>query len=137
VIALKYPNRYREIINSVYNGEIEDGLQAELEAFGFDHAMVGEALLDSWNIPGVISHCVRWHHYPANADTENALLTAYIALGNLFAYDVGENIGRPNDFVEVKQDALRIIGISEEIFNSQKEIIFECLEQDKAFIMGF
>jgi len=93
VIALKYPNRYRDIINSIYNGEIEDALQAEQDAFGFDHAMVGEALLDSWNLPGILSHCVRWHHCPANADPENALLTAYIALGNLFAYEVGENIG--------------------------------------------
>jgi len=137
VIALKYPNRYREIINSIYTGEIENGLQAEQDAFGFDHAMVGEALLDSWNIPGMLSHCVRWHHNPDSADAENAILTAYIALGNLFAYKVGENVGKPNDFDTIKEDAFRIIGISEETFNSQKEMIFECLEQDKAFIMGF
>jgi len=137
VIAMKYPGKYRDIINSIYNGEIENGLQAEQDAFGFDHTMVGEALLDSWNIPGVLSHCVRWHHNPACADAENAILTAYIALGNLFAYEIGENIGKPNDFDIVKEDALRIIGISEGNFNSQKEVIFECLEQDKAFIMGF
>ncbi|MDR0498754.1 MAG: HDOD domain-containing protein [Holophagales bacterium] len=137
VIAMKYPNRYREIINSIYNGETGDGLKAELDAFGFDHTMVGEALLDSWNIPRLLSHCVRWHHCPGNADLENALLTAYIALGNLFAYEVGENIGKPDNFAEIKKDALRIIGISEVNLDSQKEIILDCLEQDKVFIMGF
>ncbi|MCE1229216.1 MAG: HDOD domain-containing protein, partial [Firmicutes bacterium] len=63
VIALKYPDRYSTLIRSVYNME-GDGLAMELDTFGFDHAMVGEVLLRSWNIAPSIEQAARWHHDP-------------------------------------------------------------------------
>lgn len=37
---------------------------AEREVLGIDHAEVGAALLDRWNLPSHIVEVVRWHHNP-------------------------------------------------------------------------
>jgi HD-like signal output (HDOD) protein len=49
VMGMKFPDRYGALIKTLYN-EQGDFLEMELETFGFDHAMVGEALLRSWNL---------------------------------------------------------------------------------------
>ena len=46
---------------------LEDGISfevAEQRVLGIDHAEVGAALLEFWNIPGNVVEVVRWHHDP-------------------------------------------------------------------------
>lgn len=38
--------------------------EAELAVLGIDHAEVGAALLQSWNLPTDVVNAVRWHHHP-------------------------------------------------------------------------
>jgi HD-like signal output (HDOD) protein len=137
VIYFKYPDRYEKIINLFYNGEVLDSSQAEMDAFGFDHAMVGEALLEAWNLPKTLSQCVRWHHSPAKAEPENAALVSYVSLGNLFALEMGKGIKRPQRSDAAKKEALEQLGITEAEVDSQADAIHDQIELDKALITGF
>jgi len=137
VMYLKYADKYGKILKLASEGKLDDGLQAELDAFGFDHAMVGEALSNSWNLPKAFSQCVRWHHSPVSADSENALLISYVVLGNAFALEIGKGIGKPQHLASAKKDALKLTGITEEVLAAQKEVILDYLELDDVLITGF
>lgn len=41
--------------------------EAEQEIMGYDHAEVGYALLETWNLPEVIQEAVGYHHHPEMA----------------------------------------------------------------------
>ncbi len=41
--------------------------EAERRVLGIDHAEVGAALLEKWNLPAPVVEAVRWHHEPENA----------------------------------------------------------------------
>ena len=46
----------------------EDALQRlELRELGFDHALLGGMMLDSWELPPTLVDTVRWHHQPHRA----------------------------------------------------------------------
>ena len=45
-----------------------DRLVAEKMMFGFNHPEVGEELVKKWNLPLIISSCVRYHHRPQDSD---------------------------------------------------------------------
>ena len=137
VIFIKYPDVYGKILKSVNDGQLDDSLQAEIDAFGFDHAMVGEALSEAWNLPRTFSQCVRWHHNPGGAEPENIVLASYVALGNLFALEVGKGIGKPQSLVTPKADALEHTGITEEALAAQREVVLDYLELDRVLITGF
>ncbi|MCL1892874.1 MAG: HDOD domain-containing protein [Holophagaceae bacterium] len=137
VLDLKFPAEYEKVIKSFYNGETTNALQLESEVFGFDHAMVGEALLLHWNLPKEITQCVRYHHNPSSADADCVTLAGFVALGNLFALEMGKGIKTPRKFDEAKAEALKCAGISEDALASQTDVIFECIEQDNILITGF
>lgn len=42
--------------------------QAERRIVGFDHAQVGEALLNEWNMPASLREAVHFHHQPQRAE---------------------------------------------------------------------
>ena len=137
VMYLKFPDRYIKIIKSVHDGGIPETMQAELDSFGFDHTMVGQALLDSWNLPANLSQCVRWHHSPLNAEADYRPMAAFVALGNSFALEMGKGIGDCRHLEASRTDALGLLGISEETLAAQKEVVLDYLELDKVLIMGF
>ncbi len=41
--------------------------EAERRVLGIDHAEVGAALLEKWNLPAPVVEAVRWHHEPESA----------------------------------------------------------------------
>ncbi|MDW8372584.1 MAG: HDOD domain-containing protein [Planctomycetota bacterium] len=44
--------------------------RSEARELGFDHAAIGEALLQQWRLPQSLSEPVRWHHAPALASSQ-------------------------------------------------------------------
>lgn len=51
-------------------------LAIERNRAGYDHAQVGAALLDTWELPEQIVAAVRWHHDPQDAPHERGLALA-------------------------------------------------------------
>ncbi|MBP1627139.1 MAG: hypothetical protein H6Q00_1614 [Holophagaceae bacterium] len=135
VMAIKFPDRYVSLVKTVYNEQC-DGLQLELDTFGFDHAMVGEALLHSWNLASSLEDAVRWHHDPSHAPKENQALAALVALGNQLALDQGSGIGKPETLSLATSQALEVLGLTPETLEPHRETVVEMLEMDKSIIKG-
>ncbi len=55
-----------------------DRLTTEKMLVGFDHAEIGEELLLRWNLPAIISSCVRHHHNPRLSEDFSKVGIVYI-----------------------------------------------------------
>lgn len=62
--------------------EVEEGIM------GFDHAVIGQALLDHWGLPESISQAVGWHHEPWLAGNYQDQ-AGVLFMANLFAKMLG------------------------------------------------
>jgi len=136
VMGVKFPDRYGILVRSAYN-DGTDLTELELETFGFDHAMVGEALLHSWNLAYSLEQAVRWHHEPAHAPEEERPLTALVALGNVLALEQKIGVGRPEHLTEATRQALEILGLESNDLEGHREAVLATLELDKSLITDF
>jgi putative nucleotidyltransferase with HDIG domain len=136
VLGLKFPERYGALLRSVYN---ENGvcLDLELDTFGFDHAMVGEALLDRWNLAPNLQDAVRWHHDPSHAEEAHRDLAAIVALANHLALEEKVGLGDPHHLESASQQAMAILKLSPEALVGVKEGVRTSIEQDKTMIAEF
>jgi putative nucleotidyltransferase with HDIG domain len=136
VMGIKFPDRYGAMVRAIYNDQ-GDFVDMELDTFGFDHAMVGEALLKSWNLAQSIEQTVRWHHEPLETPPENRPLAALVALGNQLALDQKIGIGRPESLAHATSQAMEILGLTPEALASHREAVLEALEMDKNLLTDF
>ena len=60
-------------------------IDKEQEVYGFDHALIGLTLLDSWNIDSEIGQAVLHHHSEMNDDSGNGL-GAILATADYFCF---------------------------------------------------
>ena len=93
---------------------------AEEEIFGFDHARIGMAVADSWNLPQELVEAIGFHHAPDEAPPVNARLvsTVYVAdhccqregIGFTDSpYDNNGNFQKCLDMLGIGQEALDLI----------------------------
>ena len=136
VMALKFPEAYGALLRDLrdHGG---DGLSLELDAFGFDHAMVGEALLESWNLAEGIEAVVRWHHDPLQAPTEHRRLVALVALGNQVAIDLQIGLGSPDSLAGATREAMDILQLDNGAYQEHRTGTVEALERDRALLTEF
>jgi len=133
VMILKFPESYGALLRRLQE-EGGDGLSLELDTFGFDHAMVGEALLASWNIAEGIEAVARWHHDPLQAGMEHQRLVALVALGNQMAFDLQVGIGMPDALAGATWEAMDILHLNDAVYQEHRTSALEALERDKALI---
>jgi HD-like signal output (HDOD) protein len=136
VLGVKFPERYGTLLRSVYNKE-GVCLNLELDTFGFDHAMVGEALLGQWNLAPSLQSAVRWHHDPVHAPDPNQELTAIVALANHMALEEKIGIGDPQHLEGSSMQAMEILKLGPEALAGIKEGVRSAIEQDKSMIAEF
>jgi HD-like signal output (HDOD) protein len=136
VLTLKFPEGYGALLRKVQEQEL-DGPALERDTFGFDHAMVGEALLRSWNISEGLEAVARWHHEPLQAPTEHLRLVALVALGNQAALDLQIGIGMPDSLAAATWEAMDILQLDERTYQEHRTAALEALERDKALISDF
>lgn len=62
LVLLKVDKEHYEPVLRMFQAHDNDLVTAERSRYGFDHAELGGACLEKWQIPGAISHAVRYHH---------------------------------------------------------------------------
>ena len=136
VLGVKFPERYGTLLRMVYN---QEGvcLNLELDTFGFDHAMVGEALVSQWNLATSLQAAVRWHHDPIQAQETHRELAAIVALANHMALEEKVGIGNPQHLEGASMQAMEILQLGPEALNGIKEGVRAAIEQDKSMIAEF
>ncbi|MCB1183731.1 HDOD domain-containing protein [bacterium] len=82
VLELHAPDRYAGVIAARGQRSL---VEAELEAFGCDHARLGEAFAGSWRFPAVLVAAAGRHHEPADDDGDEARAVALVRLADYLA----------------------------------------------------
>lgn len=136
VLALKFPDRAGALLERAHNEE-GDPLLLELDEFGFDHTLVGEALLRSWKIAEGFQATARWHHDPFQAPTEHRKLVALVALGNKEAAELQLGPEMSDHLAGAVWGALDILGLDEASYQEHRILAREAFEQDKKLISEF
>lgn len=75
VLADRVP-RYESVLEAWYGGGVDDLSDAEIDAFGWDHAAVGAAMCRSWQFPDNLVEAVASHHV-AEPRTPSQLVHAW------------------------------------------------------------
>lgn len=136
VMSLKFPERYASLHGTVCP---EKGacLDLEVEAFGFDHAMVGEALVAQWNLAPSLQAAVRWHHDPINAGDSHRELAAIVALANHLALEEKVGSREPSHLEGASRQAMEILDLDPEALADLKDGVRRAIAQDKTTIVEF
>jgi len=96
-LYLHNPAAYQAVAKQAQAG-IEQELEAERKAFGFDHAQVGCALTLKWNLPEDLSLAIGHHHDPLTLQ-EGHLLVDVLHVADALSYhllaDGGEDFAAP------------------------------------------
>jgi HD-like signal output (HDOD) protein len=96
--------------------EQRDLLVLERETLGFDHAMLGARLMDSWHLPAVCIESAARHHEPELHAQTDLVLTA-VALADFFATGLGLNIEL--DAPRINRDPLFQAWVPDDLFIEQ------------------
>ena len=136
VMGVKFPERDSALLRTVYN-ENTNCLDLELDTFGFDHAMVGEALVSQWNMAPSLQAAVRFHHDPIHAPENFQDLAAIVALANHLALEEKIGIGDPHHLEDASNQSMAILKLGPEALDGIKEGVRSAIEQDKTMIAEF
>ncbi|MCA9628895.1 MAG: HDOD domain-containing protein [Myxococcales bacterium] len=65
-------------------------IQAEQTVLGTDHAVVGEAVIQQWELPEVLAEIVRYHHEPQSVeDLEDRRVVTCVHAASILAHSLG------------------------------------------------
>jgi putative nucleotidyltransferase with HDIG domain len=120
VLATKFRDQYGPMIDRA-NTDAIDLSKLEKDAFGFDHAMVGEALLFSWGLPESLALAVRYHHTPLIAPESIRPVSAITAIANHLAHIENVAIGQMPDADAILAYAIQALG-------KPSPLVADCLE---------
>lgn len=85
---------YRKVIDLFDSRVVPTLLEAERLVFGFDHTEVGWLVAQTWHLPPLIAHAIRFHHEPDQAPADEGL-AATVNLAN--ALCVKHGVGYEKD----------------------------------------
>jgi HD-like signal output (HDOD) protein len=88
ILEIYSPRSYGQVIASRRDSGLSL-VEAERDAFGFDHAVLGEAFGFSWRFPGLLNRCFGHHHDsdgPTAAQTREDRALALVRLADYLAH---------------------------------------------------
>lgn len=127
IILLNEPEKYAEAHKRLEAGA-SDSVYVERELLGFDHCLVGDRLLENWGMPGDLRAAARWHHEPAGAEEQRALVEV-VACGDLLSHSLGgasDAGGRLGDRLD---EACEALGLDDNARSDLMELLWQDLEQ--------
>jgi len=119
-LCLKIPEQMEKIVELCFK-EKKFLVNAENAQLGFNHALVGERLLEIWRLPRVFQKIAKFHHEPQNA-THFKLETSLVHLADFYtkSYCIG---GTVDIFTQdLESETIKTIGLDrkqlDEIFKN-------------------
>ena len=138
VLEIYSPESYSQVIGS-RKGTGRSLVEVEREAFGFDHAILGEAFGFSWRFPGMLTRCFGHHHdIPSGRSVpgseEHAV--ALVALADYLAHTlVPATCDLGFDAVSVNRENLHTAaGLTAEEVTAQNTVFQDAVTQSASFL---
>lgn len=99
-----YRKRYALVMARTYNEGVSFA-EAELEEFGFDHAVLGAHIAEKWELPDALVAAIRHHHDPVEVYTaqpsEHARIIALTSVVTLVCTRLGLGRRGPVEAIDV------------------------------------
>jgi HD-like signal output (HDOD) protein len=119
VLYLRAPEEVRQALEEARSANLLLH-QAERQVMGFDHAQVGEALLDLWNMPASLREAVHFHHNPRRA-TRFPVETAAVHTADIMANALGLGSGGEHFVPPLSPEAWEALGVEAPLIQSAAE----------------
>ena len=119
-----FRSQYASVLQRVDSEHIELRV-AEKEAFGFDHAEAGAALLQHWDFPDEIVEPIGKQYEPENA-VEYPIFASMLHLSRWIAAGVGGAPGKQARAFALKESVFETLSVGPE---KAMELMIECKEQ--------
>lgn len=138
ILEIYSPRSYTSVVQS----RLENGLtlvEAEREAFGFDHAVLGEAFGFSWRFPGLLNRCFGHHHEtPREGEglSEEDRAVALVALADYLAHDLVPSscdLGFDPDSVKPEK-LMKAAGVDSEALDSAREDLLAAVSKSSIYL---
>lgn len=114
-LYLTLENEFNKLIQTAKTSELPfDELERNL--LSFDHADLGAALADSWNLPKIYSKTIKNHHRPSE-QPETDILTDIIHVADMLVRNHGISEGVEGAFYLRDVGAFERIGIEQEVLD--------------------
>jgi len=98
--------------------------EVERKALGFDHAQIGEALAEQWNLPSALVQAIRYHHEPNACPIPNSVVDV-VHLGDYLATTMGYGLGADGLRYRVYDESFERLGVPPERL---EQIMLEFME---------
>ena len=128
VFCKSFPEKFKE---TAKRSKLEGvpGYEAERMEFGFDHAQLGQAVLEKWNLPEVYSVPVANHHQVGVSETDD-MISPLVHVADGMAHDILESereTGWSTDPVAFERLRLEVSTVTEWV-SQERDVIGENLE---------
>ena len=105
---------------------------AEQQLLGSDHAEVGAAVAEKWNLPSTLIKVIRFHHNPSRAN-ESMRIAAIIHLADALCRAIGIGNGGDRKIPKIDEGAWKLLNPNRQLIKS----LFMEMEQGVASADGF
>ncbi|MDF3071951.1 MAG: hypothetical protein K0R38_7552, partial [Polyangiaceae bacterium] len=102
LLLLQVGDEYQELEATIASGA-DEAYVRERVALGYDHAVLGGHVLDSWKLPLHVAEVVAWHHQPGRAFAHGGELgigVALIRIANRIDYEMQARPDLNEAFIE-------------------------------------
>lgn len=131
-----FPEEYAKILDSVKaSGKMLYAL--EDEAFGFNHANVGQFMADKWLLPGTLSSAIGVHHNPAMAEPENQAICYAVHAADYLCkvYEFGSYGEADAEFKQTYRPAMDMFNITDQgCDDAMQKLLDNDIEEASTFL---
>jgi HD-like signal output (HDOD) protein len=111
-----WPEQLRAICSKV-KAQGGDFCEAERQALGVDHQMLGKALADKWKFPQAFQQVAGCHHNPALAGEHERTLTTLVYVADVSCCKIGKGFSLTAGSQELDMQVVEEAGIDQEMID--------------------
>ena len=133
-LSKQFPEQYLKTLK--HSGHDQQPLvHAENETFGVDHCGVGGLIAEKWQLGKALVQSLACHHDPDEAEPDDRLFVAIVALANRFA-----NLWQIGSSGDAFEDPAMMVGflaqadVDESVGDDLRERVLEEIEKAKIFL---
>ncbi len=136
VLYKMFPEKYQEIMKSVYNDPELCSVDTEICLLnGFNHPAVGSLVIGKWKLSKVLNEAVENHHKLENGSEvklENDSYSNVISFANLVCRKLGIGRGMPLDELNLAETKpAKSLGLNSDYIDEYTQRVFESFETEK------
>ena len=126
-LYLTLENEFNHLMLSAKTSDLPfDELEQNL--LGFDHAELGAALAESWNLPKVYSKTIKYHHRPSEQE-EPSLLTDILHVADTMVRSRGISGGLDGTYYLKDEGAFERVGFDQDALEAFLDEALEKLNE--------